>query len=103
MSVTSQDVCIVCSKTIRSCHKDITCTVCKMYVHKKCTKLKPKDFKKCSEWTCEKFKITTENLNDTVEVDIECESLINHYNVSEVDLESKFKDMCFLIRHGLRA
>ena len=30
-----------------------------------------------------------------VEVDIECESLINHYNVSEVDLESKFKDMRF--------
>ena len=95
MSVTSQDVCIVCSKTIRSCHKDITCTVCKMYVHKKCTKLKPKDLKKCAEWTCEKCKITNENLDDTVEVDIECESLINHYNVSEVDLESKFKDMCF--------
>ena len=95
MSVTSQDVCIVCSKTIRSCHKDITCTVCKMYVHKKCTKLKPKDLKKCAEWTCEKCKITNENLDDTVEVDIECESLINHYNVSEVDLESKFKDMRF--------
>ena len=34
-------------------------------------------------------------MDDIVEVDIECESLINHYNVSEVDLESKFKDMCF--------
>ena len=46
MSVTSQDACIVCSKTIRSCHKDITCSVCKMYVHKKCTKLKANDLKK---------------------------------------------------------
>ena len=67
MSVTTQDVCIVYSKTIRSC-QDITCTVCKMYVHKKCTKLKPKDFIKCAEWTCEKCKITNENLDDTVEV-----------------------------------
>ena len=57
--------------------------------------IKAKRFLKCSERTCEKCKITTENLEDTVEVDIECESLINHYNVSEVDLESKFKDMCF--------
>ena len=95
MSATNLDVCIVCSKTIRTCHKDITCTICKMYLHKKCTKLKQKDLKQRTEWTCEKSKIANENQDDICEVDIECESLINHYNVSDVDLESKFKDMCF--------
>ena len=50
MSATNLDVCIVCSKTIRTCHKDITCTICKMYVHKKCTKLKQKDLKQMSTY-----------------------------------------------------
>lgn len=93
MSVQRQDVCIVCSKTIKECHKDIACKKCKMYVHKKCTKMKPKELKRCIEWTCDKCCETT--CNDMSNIEVECESLINKYNVSDIDLESKFKNMCF--------
>ena len=34
------DLCVVCSKLIKKCHKDLACKLCKKYVHKKCTNLK---------------------------------------------------------------
>ena len=37
--------CVMCSKNIKECHKDISCKTCKGYVHKKCTKLKQKQLK----------------------------------------------------------
>ena len=46
MSVSSQDVYIVCFKTIKNCHEDVICNKCQMYIPKKCTKLKPKEFLK---------------------------------------------------------
>ena len=97
MSVSSQDVCIVCSKTIKHCHKDITCNKCQMYVHKKCTKLKPKELKKCKEWTCDKCLATVDKVDDSYIQDIDdaCDSLINSFNVSDVDLENRFRDKCF--------
>ena len=48
MSVSSHDMCIVCSKTIKHCHKDINCSKCQMHGHKKCksVKLKLREFLK---------------------------------------------------------
>ena len=65
MSVSCQDVCFVCSKTIKHCHKDITCNKCQMYVHKKCTKLKSEELKKCKEWTCDKCLATVDKLDES--------------------------------------
>ena len=54
MSELRKDVCVVCSKTIKECHTDISCKVCKLYVHKKCTKLKTKELKRLNEWKCKR-------------------------------------------------
>lgn len=56
MSVSSQDLCLSCSKLIKQCHKIISCKNCKYYIHKKCTKLKPKELLRLdpTEFTCSK-------------------------------------------------
>ena len=55
-SGTNDVYCIVCLKTIRKCHKGISCKTCKGHVHKKCTKLKQKQLKNLDhgEWICTK-------------------------------------------------
>ena len=66
--MSNRDLCVLCSKIIRNCHKNITCTVCKHYVHKKCTKLKPKELRKIDQWVCPKC-INTPKEDDTDEPD----------------------------------
>ena len=43
MSGCKSDLCLSCSKKIRIHQKDISCKVCHLFIHKKCTKLKRKD------------------------------------------------------------
>ena len=59
-------MCVSCSKIIRTCHKLISCKICKLFVHKKCTKLKQRELKylKPDDWTCNKCSV---NLNETDE------------------------------------
>ena len=45
MSVINRDMCVVCSKIVKNCHKNICCKTCNRFVHKKCTKLKQKYLK----------------------------------------------------------
>ena len=45
MTSVNRDNCIVCSKIVKKCHKDISCKICHGFVHKKCTNLKPKQLK----------------------------------------------------------
>ena len=35
-------MCVVCSKIVKNCHRNICCKTCNRFVHKKCTKLKQK-------------------------------------------------------------
>ena len=90
MSVTVQDICVSCSKTIKQCHKDITCKKCKMYVHKKCTKLKPRELKRINriEWVCSKCTDNDSEIDDSEIVEL------TDYNVSHIDLE-KYDNMMF--------
>ena len=54
MSIVNRDMCVVCSRIVKNCHKNICCKNCNGFVHKKCTKLKQK-YLKClnpKEWVC---------------------------------------------------
>lgn len=93
MSASVRDLCVSCSKIIKNCHKNISCKICKGYVHKKCTKLKRKELARMdsNEWMCHKCKNDTSNipLSDDNGSDID-ESI----NVREVDFE-KYDNMIF--------
>ena len=61
-------------------------------------KVKTKRMKRCKNWTCEKCANDndSENFDNMVnDIEKECESLINQYTVSDVDVEEKFKNMSF--------
>ena len=53
----NRDSCIVCSTTVRKCHKEISCKICNGFIHKKCTKLKSKQLKclNFKKWVCGNF------------------------------------------------
>ena len=85
------DNCIVCSKVIKQCHKNISCKKCKSYVHKKCTKLKPKQIKQLcqTEWVCSKC-IDEDDCYDTTDSEFEPED----FYFSDDDLK-KYDSMKF--------
>ena len=89
--MSSVDNCIVCTKLIKPCHKNISCNACKSYVHKKCTKLKPKELKQLcqTEWICSKCKVD-DDCYDTTDSENEFQEL----NISDADLE-KYDKMLF--------
>ena len=77
-------MCVSCSKIIRTCHKLLSCKICKLFVHKKCTKLKQRELENLNpgDWTCNKCSVNlnepdenegylndTENLNDNIIVE----------------------------------
>ena len=87
----SDDLCVSCSKRIRNCHKNIKCKVCKCYVHKKCTKLKPNELRKNNiEWVCAKC---TTNVPTIPEISDETDSLLN-CDLDDVDF-TQYDNMCF--------
>ena len=55
MSLKTHDNCIECSKIVRNCHKDLRCKSCNGYIHKKCTKMKPKllNVLNTKDWICQ--------------------------------------------------
>ena len=91
MSSLSRDNCILCLKLLKQIHKNITCKKCGGYVHKKCTKLKPKELKQLQpgDWACPTCILDVENEN--IDKD---ESELNNVNVPNVDL-TKFDKMVF--------
>ena len=64
MSGCNSDLCLSCSKKVRVHQKDISCKVCHLFIHKKCTKLKRKDIGKwnVNEYTC--MKCISSNASD---------------------------------------
>ena len=96
MSVSRKNVCVVCSNIIKECHKDISCELCKLYVHKKCTNLKPKELKRLNKWKCDKC---SEGVNNSDDTEIECEShevisLNANVNVADINFD-KYDRMLF--------
>ena len=57
----SNDVCVSCARIIKTCHKQIVCKEWKMFLHKKCTKLKQREQRNLinlqQEWICENCKM----------------------------------------------
>ena len=99
MSVTNnRDLCVMCSKIIKDCHKIITCNICNGYTHKKCTKLRPKQLKCPKEWVCS--TCITHNLannnSDDESSDGEDYDLTesNTFDMIDVDL-TKYDNMIF--------
>ena len=97
MSLKPRDVCIVCSKIVKKIHKNICCNKCKGHIHKKCTKLKPKELAclDTNEWICQIC-----NLNVPTDTDCEIEKNVNDLNecsefdINDVDFQ-KYDDMIF--------
>jgi len=85
------DVCVSCSKLIKTNHKQIYCKICKLYVHKKCTKLKRKELQRLdvNDWTCLKCK---DNKNKNV--DPGNDEPIGPVDFTNVDFE-KYENMLF--------
>ena len=90
------DVCVVCSKIVKNCHKYISCQICKGYVHKKCTKLRPKQLKCLNpkEWVCSKFPSNNTVSDSDIEEDIDNLNESPQFNPIEVDLK-KYDKMVF--------
>ena len=89
----SKDVCVCCSKMIKNCHKLISCKMCKLYVHKKCTKLKPRELKTLipNEWLCKNCNVSKMPDNS---FSAEIDNLNSNVNVSDVNFE-KYDKMMF--------
>ena len=90
MSELGKDVCVVCSKTIKECHKDISCKICKIYVHK-CTRLKTKELKRLNEWKCKKCTVTVNTVDNSDDTEIESES----HDVENLNVNVNVTDITF--------
>ena len=101
-----QDMCVMCSKIVKECHKNIKCSTCSGYVHKKCTKLKPKEIKNLNpgDWTCTKCN-DLQNTNQEDHEDTEIDDLgQNTFNITDVDFTKyalSFTMKWFLIPYDL--
>ena len=95
--VSENSKCIVCLKTIKNCHKDISCKACKGYVHKKCTKLKQKQLKslKRGEWSCSKCYKDV-NLDNTTSIEDDVCKLNDspQFSITDIDFK-KYDNMIF--------
>jgi hypothetical protein len=85
---------------VKNHHKNIKCQICSGYVHKKCTKLKPKELKTLNqnEWLCPNCALKNVDKNTNLmedKDDIEIQTLNSSgFNVTNIDL-SKYDNMCF--------
>ena len=89
----SKDVCVCCLKTINNCHKLISCKICKLFVHKKCTKLKPRELKKLNpkEWLCNNCSVSIQSDDSYLN---KIENLNVNVNVTDTDFD-KYDKMVF--------
>ena len=87
MSLKIRDLCIVCTKIVKNCHKDIRCKTCEGFVHKKCTKLKPKD------WVCQNCNSQRDSESD-IENDTNNLNESPEFNITNVDFQ-KYDNMIF--------
>ena len=71
MSELRKDVCVVCSKTIKECHKDISCKICKLYVHKSVLSKKTKGLKRLNEWKCKNCSVTVNTVDNSDDTEVE--------------------------------
>ena len=90
MSLVNPDLCIVCSKIVKKCHKDIRCKICNSFIHTKCTKMKPKQLKSVNkkDWVCEKCRDDTHiDSNCDIETDLNDLNEASEFNVTDVDFQ----------------
>ena len=97
MTSVNCDNCIVCSKIVKKCHKDISCKICHGFVHKKCTNLKPKQLKcfNTKKWVCQNCCQEGHTyLNSDLENDIDSLNECSDFDITQVDFQ-KYDDMIF--------
>ena len=90
------DKCVVCSKTVKDCHKDISCKICNGYVHKKCTNLKQHQLRNFNynEWTCSNCSTLDNDNTNSIGDDIHDLNESPQFKITEVDFK-KYDDMIF--------
>ncbi len=90
------DRCIVCSKVIRNCHKNICCKKCNGYIHKKCTKLKQKQLKclDVKDWICKKCSLDQDASCSDLDTSLNNLNENPFFNVIETDFD-KYDSMVF--------
>ena len=97
MSV-SNDVCLSCAQLIKTSHKQIFCKECKMFVHKKCTKLKQRELKNIinlqQKWICVNCQMNARLTNTGNDCSNDSENLNANVNVLDIDFE-KYDKMSF--------
>ena len=93
----NRDNCIVCSKIVRKCHKEISCKICNGFIHKKCTNLKSKQLKclNVKDWVCENCcqDVHTYSSSD-LENEVNNLNKSSDFNVTNVDFQ-KYDKMLF--------
>jgi len=90
----TRSVCVICSKTMKEHHKNIFCKNCNGYVHKKCTKLKPKELKNLTDWICPNCTVTDTSLMSDISDDVNKLNDSPEFNVLDVDL-IRYDNMIF--------
>ena len=90
------DKCVVCSKTVKDCHKDISCKICNGYVHKKCTNLKQHQLRNFNynEWTCSNCSTLDNDNTNSIGDDVHDLNESPQFKITEVDFK-KYDDMIF--------
>ena len=97
MSVKFRDLCVMCSKIIKDCHKNITCKQCNGYTHKKCTKLRPTQLKSLNhnEWVCSTCITSNLDNNNSDDESSDGEDYDSKtFDITDVDL-TKYDNMIF--------
>ena len=84
------------TKLSKNVIKIIFCKHCKLYVHKKCTKLKQSDLKRLipGEWECNNCSVNYDGNVNNENLTREVNNLNENLNIEDVDFD-KFEKMAF--------
>ena len=96
MNSENSDNCVVCSKTVKKCHKEISCKICSGFTHKKCTKLKSKQFKclNVKEWVCPNCCQDVQTSSSDLENEVNNLNKSFDFHLTDVDFQ-KYDKMLF--------
>ena len=96
MNSVNSDNCVVCSKTVKKCHKEISCKICSGFTHKKCTKLKSKQLKclNVKEWVCPNCCQDVQTSSSDLENEVNNLNKSFDFHLTDVDFQ-KYDKMLF--------
>ena len=95
-------VCTFCLKNVKKTHRKLRCTICKHYIHKKCSELTNKEFKQkefVQYWHCDSCNDTIglpfNHIKDENKYLLELYRVFENKNVLEINTKVKYEHLSF--------